>query len=107
MRIRCTEELHENGGPGRFLLARAEDALAELIAAYEGAVTLIYLDPPFGTGDTFRLRLGKGRRQLALPAFDDRMDEASYLAWMRTVLAGCKRLLAPDGSLAVRNGETT
>lgn len=99
MRIRCTEELHENGGPGRFLLARAEDALAELIAAYEGAVTLIYLDPPFGTGDTFRLRLGKGRRQLALPAFDDRMDEASYLAWMRTVLTGCKRLLAPDGSL--------
>lgn len=99
MRIRCTEELHENGGPGRFLLARAEDALAGLTAAYEGTVTLIYLDPPFGTGDTFRLRLGRGRRQLALPAFDDRMDEASYLAWMRTVLTGCKRLLAPDGSL--------
>ena len=99
MRIRCTEELHQNGGPGCFLHARAEEALDALIAAHEGGVQLIYLDPPFGTGDTFHLRLGKGKKRLTLPAFDDRMDERAYLDWMRVILTGCHRLLAPSGSL--------
>lgn len=99
MRIRCTEELHQNGGPGRFIHARAEDALAPLIAEYGGTVQLIYLDPPFGTGDTFHLRIGKGKRKLTLPAFDDRLGEEAYLAWMRTVLTGCHQLLSPSGSL--------
>ncbi len=31
MRIRCTEELHQNGGPGRFIHARAESVLDRLI----------------------------------------------------------------------------
>ena len=99
MRIRCTEELHDHGGPGRFLLARAEDALDGLLAEYEGRATLIYLDPPSGAGDTFHLCLGRGQKPLALPVSDDRLDEAACLAWMRVVLAGCRRLLAPDGSL--------
>lgn len=67
MRIRCTEELHDHGGPGRFLLARAEDALDGLLAEYEGRATLIYLDPPSGAGDTFHLCLGRGQKPLALP----------------------------------------
>ena len=93
MRIRCTEELHDHGGPGRFLLARAEDALDGLLAEYEGRATLIYLDPPSGAGDTFHLCLGRGQKPLALPVSDVRLDEAACLAWMRVVLAGCRRLL--------------
>ena len=76
MRIRCTEELHDHGGPGRFLLARAEDALDGLLAEYEGRATLIYLDPPSGAGDTFHLCLGRGQKPLALPVSDDRLEQA-------------------------------
>lgn len=99
MRIRCTEELHNNGGPGRFIHARAEEVLEPLIREYEGQVQLIYLDPPFGTGDTFQLKLGKGRKALTLPAFEDRLREADYLSWMRGILTGCHKLLSPTGSL--------
>ena len=99
MRIHCTEEIHQNGGPGRFLLARAEEALDPLLAAYEGQVQLIYLDPPFGTGDTFHLQLGRGKKRLKFPVFTDRMEEGHYLEWMRAVLEGCHRLLSPAGSL--------
>lgn len=99
MRIHCTEEIHQNGGPGRFLLARAEEALGPLLDAYEGQVQLIYLDPPFGTGDTFHLQLGRGKKRLKFPVFTDRMEEGRYLEWMRAVLEGCHRLLSPTGSL--------
>ena len=99
MQIHCTEELHRFGGPGRFLLARAENILPSLIKAYRGQVQLIYLDPPFGTGDTFRLKLPHGKKQLSLPAYADDLPEEAYLAWMRTILTGCKELLSPTGCL--------
>lgn len=99
MRIRCTEELHENGGSGVFCLGRAETLLPELLKQYAGQVQLIYLDPPFGTGDTFFVRLGKGKRSVRMPVFADTLPEAEYIAWMREILAGCHRLLAPTGSL--------
>lgn len=99
MRIVCTEELHRNGGPGTFHLLRAEDAVDQLFAAYGGKVQVIYLDPPFGTGDTFHLKLSAGNRSLNLPAFTDKLSEAEYLSWMRRVLTGCHRLLSPSGSL--------
>ncbi len=99
MRIHCTSERHVNGGPGEFTLCRAEDALAELKARYAGRVQLIYLDPPFGTGDTFRIKVGSGKKQLNLPAFSDDMDEASYLRWMHGILSGAHELLSDSGSI--------
>lgn len=99
MRIHCTEEVQASGGPGRFLLARAENALPELVERYAGKVQLIYLDPPFGTGDTFYVRPAAGKRKITLPAFSDTLSEADYLAWMREVLTGCRALLTKTGSL--------
>ena len=99
MRIQCTEELHRYGGPGRFVLSRAEDALPSLVDAYRGKIQLIYLDPPFGTGDSFRLKLGRGKKTLTLPAFSDTLSEETYLDWMRTILRGCHEMLAPTGAL--------
>ena len=54
MRIYCKAEHHDIGGPGAFFLARSEKQLPKLISEYGGKVQLIYLDPPFGTGDTFQ-----------------------------------------------------
>jgi len=99
MRIFCTEELQKSGGPGRFIHTRAEETLDRLIDEYGGKVQLIYLDPPFGTGDTFHLRLGKGKKSLKLPAFEDRMSEDAYLDWMRVILTGCHSLLSSTGCL--------
>lgn len=101
MRIHCTGELHPAGGPGSFLLCRAENAVEQLASPYAGKIQLIYLDPPFGTGDTFHVRVGSGARALKLPAFEDTLSQEDYLDWMRTVLAGCYKLLAPTGSIYV------
>ena len=98
MRIYCKAEHHDIGGPGSFFLARAERQLPELIKTYGGKVQLIYLDPPFGTGDTFQ-RKGQNGETGTIPLFRDDMPEAEYLKWMRGILVGCHSLLSPTGSL--------
>ncbi len=100
MRIFCTEELHAAGGPGTFLLGSAEALSAQLIAQYAGKVQLIYLDPPFGTGDTFRVKLYADKRAVSVPLYADaRTAPDEYVDWMRGILRNCQALLAPSGSL--------
>ena len=99
MRIQCTEELHDNGGPGVFMLGRAEALLPSLVEQYAGKVQMIYLDPPFGTGDTFFVRLSAGSRSIRVPAYADTREGMDYVDWMRGVLTGCYELLAPTGSI--------
>jgi len=99
MRIFCTSELHAAGGPGEFILARAEDALEDLIQSYRGSVQVVYLDPPFGTGDVFHVRVNAHKKQIDIPAFSDRLGEREYLDWMRKILAGVRELLCESGSL--------
>ena len=98
MRIYCKAEHHDVGGPGTFFLARSEKMLPALIDAYGGRVQLIYLDPPFGTGESFQ-RKGEKESQDAIPLFQDDLPEAEYLKWMRTILIGCHKLLSTTGSL--------
>ena len=98
MQIHCTEELHESGGPGTFLLCRAEDAL-EPLTEYAGSIQLIYLDPPFGTGDVFQIKLQTAKKSIRLPVYSDRLAPSEYLIWMRRVLTVCHKLLSPTGSL--------
>lgn len=97
MRLYVTKEVHELGGPGLFLLGRAEEQLARLLEEYRGKVQLIYLDPPFGTGDTFSMKGADGGKKI--PLFADDLKEDAYLKWMRTILTGCRELLCPAGSL--------
>ncbi|MEA4940512.1 MAG: site-specific DNA-methyltransferase [Christensenella sp.] len=99
MRIDCTSEIHQNGGPGEFLSARAEDALQSLLESYKGNVQVVYLDPPFGTGDVFHVRVHAQKRQFTIPAYTDQLDEAEYLRWMRVILSGARELLCDSGSL--------
>ena len=99
MRIDCTSEIHQNGGPGEFFSARAEDALQSLLESYKGNVQVVYLDPPFGTGDVFHVRVNAQKRQFTIPAYTDQLDEAEYLRWMRVILTGARELLCESGSL--------
>lgn len=99
MRVYCTEELHASGGDGSFLLSKAEDALDALLERYENSVRLIYLDPPFRTGESFKMKIGKGKQAQTIVLYEDKLDEASYLAWLERILRGCHRLLDPRGSI--------
>ncbi|MEA4913882.1 MAG: site-specific DNA-methyltransferase [Christensenella sp.] len=99
MRIFCTSERHANGGPGEFILSRAEDALNHLLDSYRGRVQVVYLDPPFGTGDVFHSKVGAGHARLSLPTYTDTMEESAYLDWMRVILSGARELLCESGSL--------
>lgn len=53
-----------------------------------GKVKLIYIDPPFNTGEAFS-------------QYDDGLEHSVWLTMMRDRLTQLKRLLAPDGSIWV------
>jgi site-specific DNA-methyltransferase (adenine-specific) len=74
------------------LLAHA-DAHDLLTLVPDGTIDLVYLDPPFGTGVARTGRTGT-RYEDSLP--DGREGQ---LAWLRGVLAECRRTLRPSGSL--------
>lgn len=96
-RIRIQGERQLSGSPGQFLLGKAEFLCPRLLDSYAGQVRLIYLDPPFGTGDTFSMRVGK--QKLTVPVYSDVLNDAQYESMMRAVLKACYDLLSPDGNL--------
>ncbi|MDO5112647.1 MAG: site-specific DNA-methyltransferase [Clostridia bacterium] len=97
-RITLKGERHACGGPGQFILGRAEDVCPMLLQSYAGQVQLIYLDPPFGTGDTFTMQSG-GKKSVTIPTYADTLNADAYLAMMRAVLLACYEMLSEDGSL--------
>lgn len=99
MRYYCTEECHSCGGPGTFYLADSEKSLNKLVKNYRSKIQVIYLDPPFGTGDTFTMKLGKGKKAVKVPLYQDQMPKQEYLSWIRSILKACHEMLAPTGSL--------
>lgn len=59
------EERAGEGPGGRFYLAELTGILPALLEEFAGKVQLIYIDPPFGTGDAFCLHMKQGRGRLA------------------------------------------
>lgn len=55
---------------------------------YRGKVKLVYIDPPFNTGQAFE-------------HYDDWMEHSTWLSFMRDRLTLIKELLTPDGSVWV------
>lgn len=99
MRITCTEERLAVGGQGVFVLGKAEELAESLLHAYRGKVRLIYLDPPFRTGESFAIRIGRGKSAAKLVLYEDKLDEGAYIEWMRGILTLCRELLDSRGSL--------
>lgn len=87
---------HSNGTPGDNLLIQGDsyDALyaltriPEYAEEYRGKVKLVYLDPPFNTGQTFE-------------HYDDGLEHSIWLGMMRERLLLVRELLSPDGSVWV------
>lgn len=89
------------GGPGKFILGTVQAMAEQLRQEYANTVDLIYIDPPFGTGDGFSVKLPGVREKVKIPAYSDSMDTASYLEMMRGVLTLCHDLLKDTGSIYV------
>ncbi|HWB81943.1 MAG TPA: site-specific DNA-methyltransferase, partial [Nannocystaceae bacterium] len=81
------------------------DVLERWCARFEGAVDLVYMDPPFSTGATFSVatRIGEGDRWIRTPAYDDSWPggPGEFLAMLAPRIERVHRLLAPHGSLYV------
>ena len=70
-----TERYTGKGASGCFYLGDTLSMMDGLLQSYRGQVKLIYLDPPFMTGDTFTMRVRVGAKEwkrslgsLVLPA---------------------------------------
>ncbi|MBQ8036115.1 MAG: site-specific DNA-methyltransferase [Proteobacteria bacterium] len=64
-------------------------ALTSLIKRYEGKIRLIYIDPPYNTGnDSFN--------------YNDSFNHSSWLLFMKNRLEIAKRLLADNGSIYIQ-----
>lgn len=62
--------------------------LPEFADEYLGKVKLVYIDPPFNTGQAFE-------------QYDDGIEHSVWLTMMRDRLVQIKKLLSPDGSIWV------
>lgn len=67
---------------------RSLGAIPEYAERYKGQVKLVYIDPPFNTGQTFA-------------QYSDQMEHSVWLTFMRDRLRDIKPLMAPDASIWV------
>lgn len=87
---------------GQFYNCHALDGLLPLMDEYGGKIQLIYIDPPFMTGQLFMYRQGLEEKGIVEHiAYDDRWGKDEYLAFMRQVFERAYELLAPQGSFYV------
>ena len=100
------EERAGEGPGGRFYLAELTGILPALLEEFAGKVQLIYIDPPFGTGDAFCLRMKQGAADWqgvsasqCLPAYEDTLPREEYLRLMRATLVGARELLSEEGAI--------
>lgn len=106
--IHCTAERHlSKESRGTLMQGVLPDCAGELAARFGGSVQMVYLDPPFGTGKQFdmKVRVGEagyktGSLSLQLTAYDDRWESReAYLAMMRGTLELARTLLKKEGTI--------
>jgi adenine-specific DNA-methyltransferase len=84
--------------------------LPALLAEFAGKVDLVYIDPPFATGQDFSLPVSVGGHDfvkapsmIEVKAYRDTWGKgiASYLSWFNSMVIHLYELLAPTGSIYV------
>ncbi len=98
------EEQRGAGPAGEMRVGDVLDLLPSLVDEYAGKVQLIYLDPPFGTGHSFSMRVRVGEKEwktgsgtLVMQSYEDDLNVEAYLALMREVITASKKLLSDTG----------
>lgn len=97
---------HIDGAEGRYVRADLAERIGEIADAYRGQVQLIYMDPPFYTGQSFAYAqpVGeegyRGGRKINHIAYRDPAgDRDAYLSLMRRVFVCARDMLTESGSL--------
>lgn len=70
------------------------EALRNLITTFKNSITLVYIDPPFSTNETFKNRFQNH-------AYNDLLTGAEYIEFIRERLILLKELLSDNGSIYV------
>ena len=96
------EEQHGAGPAGEMRVG--DVLLPSLLEEYAGKVQLIYLDPPFGTGHSFSMRVRVGEKEwktgsgsLVMQSYEDDLNVEAYMSLMREVITASKKLLSDTG----------
>jgi len=102
------ERPHGAKADGLYILDDIRDALPRLIEQYAGKVQTVYIDPPFASGQTYRMRVcageadwKKGVGSLVQEAYTDPSDMDAAEALLRRFIEGAKELLCENGLLFV------
>ena len=66
------------------------EALRNLITTFKNSITLVYIDPPFSTNETFKNRFQNH-------AYNDLLTGAEYIEFIRERLILLKELLSDNG----------
>ncbi|MFY9175916.1 MAG: site-specific DNA-methyltransferase [Caldicoprobacterales bacterium] len=89
---------------GHFYWTDVLEGLSSLVDLYRSKVQLIYIDPPFMTGQLFRYRQKIGNKGIIEHvAYRDQWKEGKkgFLTFMKQVFEYAYELLTPDGSFYV------
>lgn len=73
------------------------NALSVLAQTENASIDLVYVDPPFGTGDRQALDRQRSGESLSHIAYDDPND--GYIDWLRTHVEEIRRVLKPTGTM--------
>jgi DNA modification methylase len=90
----------------RFVFGDSASALPALADELSEKIDLVYIDPPFDTGDTFDFLASipgapAGAPRVAVHAYEDTRGLDAWLAWFSDTATLLHRLLAKGGSLYV------
>lgn len=97
-------------GPNKLIWGNNKYVLASLLKDYREAIDLIYLDPPFGTGDSYKQKTSLGsvnedasEAEIETEAYCDRWDQGpeTFLQMLFERLVLMKELLSTRGSIFV------
>ena len=106
-RVRVERELTPGEAPrGEFYARDIASAAPALMEKYAGKVQLIYMDPPFSTGDTFAMRTRVGEKEwksgqgtLLQTAYRDDLPREEYDRMLADALRTAHALLSESGVL--------
>jgi len=85
-------EINHQGIENKFIFGDNFYVLKELLTSHKGKVDLIYIDPPFGTGQNFNSINDD-------TAYSDKVVDSDFLEFLRKRLFLLKELLSEKGSI--------
>ncbi|NMA95745.1 MAG: site-specific DNA-methyltransferase [Clostridiales bacterium] len=105
--IYSSPEIIDQSIQGKYYLGDVLETLRHLIPEYRNQVQLIYMDPPFFTGQDFKFRQpigtkgwsGDRKHSISHIAYTDKEDRDDFLNMMTEILTLAHKLLTDEGCL--------